>query len=54
VRDRQLAAELEAALAEMGPGLEQARATEAATAAELAAAEAAMSGWQENSESFNQ
>ena len=54
VRDRQLAAELEAALAEMGPGLEQARATEEATAAELAAAEAAMSGWQENWESFNQ
>ena len=39
VRDRQLAAELETALAEMGPGLEQARATEQATAAELAAAE---------------
>ncbi len=54
VRDRQLAVELEAALAEMGPGLEQARATEEATAAELAAAEAAMSGWQENWESFNQ
>jgi chromosome segregation protein len=54
VRDRQLAAELEAVLAEMGPGLEQARATEQATAAELAAAEAAMSSWQENWESFNQ
>ena len=54
VRDRQLAAEIEAALAEMGPGLEQARATEETTAAELAAAEAAMSGWQENWESFNQ
>jgi chromosome segregation protein len=54
VRDRQLAAELHAALAEMGPGLEQARATEQATAAELAAAEAAMSGWQENWEGFNQ
>ena len=48
VRDRQLADELHAALAEMGPGLEQARATEQAAAAELAAAEAAMSGWQEN------
>ena len=54
VRDRQLATELEAALAEMGPGLEQARAVEQATAAELAAAEAAMSGWQENWEGFNQ
>ena len=54
VRDRQLAVELEAALAEMGPGLDQARATEEATAAELAAAEAAMSGWQENWEGFNQ
>jgi chromosome segregation protein len=54
VRDRQLADELQAALAEMGPGLEQARATEQATAAELAAAEAAMSGWQENWEGFNQ
>ncbi|MGB7905454.1 MAG: chromosome segregation protein SMC, partial [Steroidobacteraceae bacterium] len=54
VRDRQLAAELAAALAEMGPGLEQARATEQAAAAELAAAETAMSGWQENWEGFNQ
>ncbi len=54
VRDRQLADELHAALAEMGPGLEQARATEQATAAELAAAEAAMAGWQENWEGFNQ
>jgi chromosome segregation protein len=54
VRDRQLATELEAALAEMGPGLEQARAVEQSTAAELAAAEAAMSGWQENWEGFNQ
>ncbi|MDH5227431.1 MAG: chromosome segregation protein SMC, partial [Gammaproteobacteria bacterium] len=54
VRDRQLATELEAALAEMGPGLEQARAAEQATAAELAAAEGAMSSWQENWESFNQ
>jgi chromosome segregation protein len=54
VRDRQLAAELEAALAEMGPGLEQARAEEQSKAAELAAAEGAMSSWQENWESFNQ
>jgi chromosome segregation protein len=54
VRDRQLAAELEAALAEMGPGLDAARAAEQAAAADLAAAEAAMSGWQENWEVFNQ
>jgi chromosome segregation protein len=54
VRDRQLAAELEAALAEMGPGLEAARAAEQAAAATLSAAESAMSGWQENWEVFNQ
>jgi chromosome segregation protein len=54
VRDRQLAAELEAALAEMGPGLEQARAAEQAAAAELGAAETAMAGWQEQWEGFNQ
>ncbi len=54
VRDRQLATELAAALAEMGPGLEQARAAEQAAAAELAAAETSMSGWQENWEVFNQ
>jgi chromosome segregation protein len=54
VRDRQLATELEAALAEMGPGLEQARVTEQSTAAELAAAEGSMSSWQENWEGFNQ
>jgi chromosome segregation protein len=54
VRDRQLAEELEAALAELGPGLEQSRAAEAAAAAALVAAEASMSGWQENWEVFNQ
>ncbi|HET9694801.1 MAG TPA: chromosome segregation protein SMC [Steroidobacteraceae bacterium] len=54
VRDRQLATELEAALAEMGPGLEKAREAEQAAAAELVAAEAAMSAWQEQWEGFNQ
>jgi chromosome segregation protein len=54
VRDRQLAAELEAALAEMGPGLEAARVAEQAAAEELTAAEGAMSGWQEQWEVFNQ
>ena len=53
VRDRQLAAELEAALAEMGPGLEQARAAEQAAGTELAAAESAMATWQEQWEGFN-
>src|SRR5512139_241318 len=54
VRDRQLAAELEAALAEMGPGLEKARAAEQVAAAELGDAETAMAGWQEQWEVFNQ
>ncbi|HEX9208033.1 MAG TPA: chromosome segregation protein SMC [Steroidobacteraceae bacterium] len=54
VRDRQLAAELAAALAEMGPSLEQARVAEQAAAVELGAAETAMSGWQEQWEGFNQ
>jgi chromosome segregation protein len=54
VRDRQLAGELEAALSEMGPGLDAARAAEQVAAADLAAAEAAMSGWQEHWEGFNQ
>ncbi len=54
VRDRELAAELEAALAEMGPGLETARVAEQAAAQELAAAETAMGGWQEQWEVFNQ
>ncbi len=53
-RDRQLASELEAALAEMGPGLERARAAERDAAAELGAAEAAMAAWQEHWETFNQ
>jgi chromosome segregation protein len=54
VRDRQLASELESALAEMGPGLERAREEEQLAAAELAEAESAMSGWQEQWEGFNQ
>jgi chromosome segregation protein len=54
VRDHQLATEIEAALAEMGPGLERAREAEQAAAQELAGAEAAMADWQENWESFNQ
>ncbi len=54
LRDRELAAELELALAEMGPGLERSREEEQATAAGLAAAEAAMAGWQEQWEAFNQ
>jgi chromosome segregation protein len=54
VRDRQLAAELESALAEMGPGLEKAREAEQLAAAQLAEAEAEMAGWQERWESFNQ
>ncbi|HEX5649468.1 MAG TPA: chromosome segregation protein SMC [Steroidobacteraceae bacterium] len=54
VRDRQLAAELDAALAEMGPGLEKAREAEQLAAAGLAEAEAAMASWQEQWEGFNQ
>ena len=54
VRDGAQALELEAALAELGPGLESARIAEQASGQELSAAEAAMSGWQEQWESFNQ
>jgi chromosome segregation protein len=54
VRDRQLAAELDLSLAEMGPGLERARGEEAATAAAQAESESAMALWQEHWESFNQ
>ena len=54
VRDRQLATDLDAALAEMGPGLEAARVAEQAAAGDLTAAETAMSGWQEQWEVFNQ
>ncbi len=54
VRDAAQAAELHAALAELEPGLESARAAEEAAAAELAAAESAMHEWQERWEGFNQ
>ena len=54
VRDLEQAAALEAALAELGPGLETARLAEESAAAELASAEAAMQDWQERWEGFNQ
>jgi chromosome segregation protein len=54
VRDLEQAASLEAALAELGPGLETARLAEEAAAAELARREAAMHEWQERWEGFNQ
>jgi chromosome segregation protein len=54
VRDEAQAGELAAALAELEPGLEAARAAEDAAAAQFAAAEAAMHGWQERWEEFNQ
>jgi chromosome segregation protein len=54
VRDAAQAAELHAALAELEPGLESARAAEEAAAVELAAAESAMHEWQERWEGFNQ
>jgi len=54
VRDREQAVELEAALAELEPGLEAARAAEQAAAEGFAAAEAAMAAWQEQWEGFNQ
>ena len=54
VRDRAQALELEAALAELGPGLEAARVAEQVAGQEFTAAEAAMSSWQEQWESFNQ
>ncbi len=53
-RDREQASSLEAALAELGPGLESARQSEHAAAAALSDAEEAMHGWQERWESFNQ
>jgi len=53
-RDREQAVALEAALAELGPGLETARAAEQAAAEALLGAEGAMSGWQEQWEAFNQ
>jgi chromosome segregation protein len=54
VRDREQAVELEAALAELEPGLEAARAAEQAAAEALVAAEADMAAWQEQWEGFNQ
>ena len=54
VRDREQAIELAAALAELGPGLDVARAAEESAAGALAAAESAMGGWQEQWEIFNQ
>jgi chromosome segregation protein len=54
VRDRELASELATALAELEPGLEQAREAERVAARELTGAEVAMSAWQEQWESFNQ
>jgi chromosome segregation protein len=53
-RDREQAGSLEAALAELGPGLESARASEHAAAAALGEAEEAMQDWQERWEAFNQ
>ena len=54
VRDREQALELEAALAELGPGLEAARVAEQAAAEAFVASEAEMSAWQEHWEAFNQ
>jgi chromosome segregation protein len=53
-RDVEQAAALEAMLAELGPGLEAARAAEEGAAAALAGAESAMHAWQEQWEAFNQ
>ncbi|HSD52596.1 MAG TPA: chromosome segregation protein SMC [Burkholderiales bacterium] len=53
-RDAQQAAELAAMLAELGPGLEAARAAEQASAAALSAADQAMHDWQDRWEIFNQ
>jgi chromosome segregation protein len=53
VRDRQLSAELAAALAELGPALETAREAERTSAGELEAAERAMQDWQGRWEDFN-
>jgi chromosome segregation protein len=54
VRDAAQAAELQAALAELEPGLEAARVAEESAAARLVAAESAMHEWQERWEGFNQ
>ena len=53
-RDAELASELEVALAELGPGLEAARAAEDGSAATLADCETQMHAWQERWEAFNQ
>ena len=53
-RDAELAAELEVALAELGPGLDTARAAEDRSAAMLADCESQMHAWQERWETFNQ
>ena len=52
-RDVEQAAELEVVLAELGPGLDAARAAEDASAGRLAEAEALMHGWAERWEAFN-
>ena len=52
-RDVEQAAALEAMLAELGPGLEAARAAEEGAAAALAGAESEMHAWQEQWEAFN-
>jgi chromosome segregation protein len=53
-RDAELASELALALAELGPGLESARAAEDRSAAVLADSELQMQAWQERWEAFNQ
>ena len=52
-RDVEQAAELAVMLAELGPGLDAARAAEDASAGRLAEAEALMHGWAERWEAFN-
>ena len=52
-RDLEQAAELAVVLAELGPGLDAARAAEDASAGRLAEAEALMHGWAERWEAFN-
>jgi chromosome segregation protein len=53
-RDLEQVAEFATALAELGPGLEAARQLEQASARDLREADAAMHGWQERWEEFNQ
>ncbi|MFO1407349.1 MAG: chromosome segregation protein SMC [Steroidobacteraceae bacterium] len=52
-RDTAQAAELEVALADLGPGLEAARSAEQASTAQLSDAEARMQDWAERWEAFN-